>query len=274
MLFLPCYISWAIPTICSSLIFLSVISVYHHLVVPLDTYMILLMCLKAPGITTVCHSGELRGLKLRFAEATLSAEWMSMFFLPKKPQLYALETLSVAALSPCRLWVMCGNRAVSFSSFSPFVLWLHWACSLSFVSSPQKSEALRMQYRYLDLRSSQLQYNLRLRSQVVMRMREYLCNHHGKQSAWSVADSIVEFSCSFLLLGESTKQLQAVLTWEGCTACSGRLRGMLAGLKNKGCWNVLACHKAVVSHELCPEFEVIKGILQIVSLLVIQLEVY
>lgn len=90
----------------------------------------------------------------------------------------------------------------------------------------------------------------------------------------SVADSIVEFSCSFLLLGESTKQLQAVLTWEGCTACSGRLRGMLAGLKNKGCWNVLACHKAVVSHELCPEFEVIKGILQIVSLLVIQLEVY
>uniref|UniRef100_A0A8V0Y812 Lysine--tRNA ligase n=1 Tax=Gallus gallus TaxID=9031 RepID=A0A8V0Y812_CHICK len=43
----------------------------------------------------------------------------------------------------------------------------------------KKSEALRMQYRYLDLRSSQLQYNLRLRSQVVMRMREYLCNHHG-----------------------------------------------------------------------------------------------
>ncbi|KAM6261863.1 aspartate--tRNA ligase, mitochondrial isoform 2-T2 [Porphyrio hochstetteri] len=43
----------------------------------------------------------------------------------------------------------------------------------------KKSEALRMQYRYLDLRSFQLQYNLRLRSQVVMRMREYLCNLHG-----------------------------------------------------------------------------------------------
>uniref|UniRef100_A0A8C3JQ89 Aspartyl-tRNA synthetase 2, mitochondrial n=1 Tax=Calidris pygmaea TaxID=425635 RepID=A0A8C3JQ89_9CHAR len=43
----------------------------------------------------------------------------------------------------------------------------------------KKSEALRMQYRYLDLRSSQLQYNLRLRSQIVMRMREYLCNLHG-----------------------------------------------------------------------------------------------
>ncbi|XP_064004291.1 aspartate--tRNA ligase, mitochondrial isoform X3 [Pogoniulus pusillus] len=43
----------------------------------------------------------------------------------------------------------------------------------------KKSEALRMQYRYLDLRSFQLQYNLRLRSRVVMRMREYLCNLHG-----------------------------------------------------------------------------------------------
>lgn len=41
-----------------------------------------------------------------------------------------------------------------------------------------------MQYRYLDLRSFQLQYNLRLRSRVVMRMREYLCNLHGKESAW------------------------------------------------------------------------------------------
>ncbi|KAI1882810.1 hypothetical protein AGOR_G00238750 [Albula goreensis] len=43
----------------------------------------------------------------------------------------------------------------------------------------KKSESLRMQYRYLDLRSSQMQSNLRLRSQFVMRMREYLCNMHG-----------------------------------------------------------------------------------------------
>uniref|UniRef100_A0A3B5A5F2 Aspartyl-tRNA synthetase 2, mitochondrial n=1 Tax=Stegastes partitus TaxID=144197 RepID=A0A3B5A5F2_9TELE len=42
----------------------------------------------------------------------------------------------------------------------------------------KKSEALRMQYRYLDLRSSQMQKNLRLRSQLVMKMREYLCNVH------------------------------------------------------------------------------------------------
>ncbi|KAF7222838.1 aspartate--tRNA ligase, mitochondrial isoform X2 [Nothobranchius furzeri] len=43
----------------------------------------------------------------------------------------------------------------------------------------KKSEALRMQYRYLALRSSQMQKNLRLRSQLVMKMREYLCNVHG-----------------------------------------------------------------------------------------------
>lgn len=43
----------------------------------------------------------------------------------------------------------------------------------------KKTESLKMQYRYLDLRSQQLQYNLRLRSRMVMRMREYLCNLHG-----------------------------------------------------------------------------------------------
>ncbi|KAE8610347.1 hypothetical protein XENTR_v10012088 [Xenopus tropicalis] len=43
----------------------------------------------------------------------------------------------------------------------------------------KKTEALRMQYRYLDIRSGQLQSNLRLRSKIVMKMREYLCNLHG-----------------------------------------------------------------------------------------------
>ncbi|KAM9324711.1 aspartate--tRNA ligase, mitochondrial [Gastrophryne carolinensis] len=45
--------------------------------------------------------------------------------------------------------------------------------------SIKKSESLRMQYRYLDMRSAQLQHNLRLRSKMVMKMREYLCNQHG-----------------------------------------------------------------------------------------------
>ncbi|XP_068196498.1 aspartate--tRNA ligase, mitochondrial [Antennarius striatus] len=43
----------------------------------------------------------------------------------------------------------------------------------------KKSESLRMQFRYLDLRSSEMQKNLRMRSQLVMKMREFLCNMHG-----------------------------------------------------------------------------------------------
>ncbi|XP_022248265.1 aspartate--tRNA ligase, mitochondrial-like isoform X3 [Limulus polyphemus] len=40
-------------------------------------------------------------------------------------------------------------------------------------------ESLRLMYRYLDLRTSNLQKNLRLRSNVTMKMREFLCKHHG-----------------------------------------------------------------------------------------------
>lgn len=39
-------------------------------------------------------------------------------------------------------------------------------------------ESLRMQYRYLDLRFEKMQKNLRVRSDLLMRMREYLINNH------------------------------------------------------------------------------------------------
>lgn len=40
-------------------------------------------------------------------------------------------------------------------------------------------EGLRLEYRYLDLRFSDMQKNLRTRSKVLMKMREYLINHCG-----------------------------------------------------------------------------------------------
>lgn len=40
-------------------------------------------------------------------------------------------------------------------------------------------ESLRLEYRYLDLRHSQIQHNLRLRSNIIMKVRDYLCNQHG-----------------------------------------------------------------------------------------------
>lgn len=53
---------------------------------------------------------------------------------------------------------------------------------LVFSGVKQKSELVRMQYRYLDLRAHRMQKSLRLRSQLVMKMREYLCNVHGRSA--------------------------------------------------------------------------------------------
>lgn len=44
----------------------------------------------------------------------------------------------------------------------------------SSLQADETNEMRRMKYRYLDLRSEQLQFNLRLRSAMVMKMREFL----------------------------------------------------------------------------------------------------
>lgn len=43
----------------------------------------------------------------------------------------------------------------------------------------RSNEVLRMKYRYIDLRFEDMQRNLRLRSNVLMKMREYLINAAG-----------------------------------------------------------------------------------------------
>lgn len=191
VLFLPCYISWAVPTICSSLIFLSVIPPFGcSFRYMCDTAHLL----KSAGdhYSLSQWSQSLEGWNWDLLRQLLVQNGCLSFFFLKKTQWSCTgDSLSGCCLSIQAVgytWVVA-TRQYPFSAFPLFVLWLHWTRSLSFVSFLQKSEALRMQYRYLDLRSSQLQYNLRLRSQVVMRMREYLCNHHGKQSAWGTVCS-------------------------------------------------------------------------------------
>lgn len=41
------------------------------------------------------------------------------------------------------------------------------------------NEPLRMEYRYIDLRFADMQQNLRTRSNVLMKMRDYLINYAG-----------------------------------------------------------------------------------------------
>ena len=43
----------------------------------------------------------------------------------------------------------------------------------------QINETVRMEYRYLDIRNKYLQHNLRLRSHMTMKMREFLCYKNG-----------------------------------------------------------------------------------------------
>ena len=147
--------------------------------------MISLLCLRiARRIATVCCSG----LRIRRAEILIFIEAALITVngcLSGLLFLSCMETLSVDG------WVVAiEQHPVLASPFCPAALGaasldvqFEFCLLILIISYLQKSEALRMQYRYLDLRSFQLQYNLRLRSQIVMRMREYLCNLHGKTSA-------------------------------------------------------------------------------------------
>uniref|UniRef100_A0A4W4FBC8 Aminoacyl-transfer RNA synthetases class-II family profile domain-containing protein n=1 Tax=Electrophorus electricus TaxID=8005 RepID=A0A4W4FBC8_ELEEL len=90
----------------------------------------------------------------------------------------------------------------------------------------KKSEAMRMQYRYLDLRSPQMQANLRLRSRLVMKMREYLCYQHGfvdvetptlfKTNSWGIEFLVPSREAGkFYCLPQSPQQFKQLLMVAG-----------------------------------------------------------
>ena len=54
---------------------------------------------------------------------------------------------------------------------------LHERLTSIFSHTKQVKEALRMEYRYLGLRHETMQRNLRFRSDLVMKMREFLVSH-------------------------------------------------------------------------------------------------
>ncbi|XP_064616568.1 aspartate--tRNA ligase, mitochondrial-like [Liolophura sinensis] len=84
-------------------------------------------------------------------------------------------------------------------------------------------EALRMEYRYLDLRNKDLQRNLRLRSEMVMKMREFLCNQNGfvdvetptlfRQTPGGAKEFVVpsRFAGKFYTLPQSPQQFKQLL---------------------------------------------------------------
>lgn len=70
---------------------------------------------------------------------------------------------------------------------------------------------MRMQYRYIDLRSATMQRNLRVRSQMIMKMREFLVNKHGRLIKESNYIKLVNFIEILNMLGVCCEQ--DLLTW-------------------------------------------------------------
>lgn len=123
VLFLPCYISWAVPTICSSLIFLSVIPPFGcSFRYMCDTAHLLKSAGDHYGLSQWSQSLEGWNWDL-LRQLLVQNGCLSFFFLKKKNPMIMHWRLSQWLLSlhtGCGLYVGRGNKAVSFFSFPPF----------------------------------------------------------------------------------------------------------------------------------------------------------
>lgn len=96
--------------------------------------------------------------------------------LPAKESVLSVE--GVVQLRPDKdINPKMGTGAIEVNSTS--VTTLNECTQLPFPSRDSPKEEVRMRYRYVDLRSKQMQHNLRLRSSFLLDLRKYLCEEHG-----------------------------------------------------------------------------------------------
>ncbi len=93
----------------------------------------------------------------------------------------------------CSAHLSINRILIMYNELSLCTIYLPSLCPCLF----QVNEELRLTERHLDLRTSFMQRNLRLRSRVAMAMREFLVHQHGKQDATSTAHTNNRLSCLF-----------------------------------------------------------------------------
>ena len=75
---------------------------------------------------------------------------------------------------------LCGSLILFSKQFHSLILLVFSGSPCNYFTLVQMTEKVRLENRHLDIRSSYMQRNLRLRSKLVNNMRHFLCVKHGE----------------------------------------------------------------------------------------------